>query len=184
MSEEHISNLATFSRFFQEGKDKYITFAYSYLRDWTEAEDLFMESMVTLWENRDRWGNDALHPLLLTIIKNKALNVLTHRQIRLRAEEQIASYKQRELDLRISTLEVCEPDKVFDTEIQQIVARTLQQLPEQSCHIFRMSRYDNLPNARIAQLLGLSEKSVEYHITKTLKLLRVALKDYLASLLL
>ena len=83
---------------------KFLTFAYSYLRDRAEAEDVLMESMITLWENRDRWEEDSnLHALLLTIIKNKSLNILEHKQIRLRAEEDINSHSQRELSLRIST---------------------------------------------------------------------------------
>lgn len=71
----HTMNL--FSRFFQENQEKFLAFAYSYLRDKAEAEDVVMESMIALWENRDRWEeNSNLHALLLTIIKNKALHVL------------------------------------------------------------------------------------------------------------
>ena len=58
-----------FSRFFQENQEKFLAFAYSYLRDKAEAEDVVMESMIALWENRDRWEeNSNLHALLLTII--------------------------------------------------------------------------------------------------------------------
>ena len=32
-----------FSRFFQENREKFLTFAYSYLRDRAEAEDVLME---------------------------------------------------------------------------------------------------------------------------------------------
>lgn len=39
-----------FSRFFQENQEKFLTFAYSYLRDKAEAEDVLMESMIALWE--------------------------------------------------------------------------------------------------------------------------------------
>ena len=105
-----------FSRFFQENQEKFLAFAYSYLRDKAEAEDVVMESMIALWENRDRWEeNSNLHALLLTIIKNKALHVLEHKQVRLRAEETISSHNLRELDLRISTLKACEPDQIFNT---------------------------------------------------------------------
>ena len=124
----HTMNL--FSRFFQENQEKFLAFAYSYLRDKAEAEDVLMESMIVLWENRDRWEeNSNLHALLLTIIKNKCLNLLEHKQVRLRAEEDINSHSQRELSLRISTLEACEPDQIFDTEIQHIVHKALQGMP-------------------------------------------------------
>ena len=44
-----------FSRFFQENQEKFLTFAYSYLRNKAEAEDVLMESMISLWEHRERW---------------------------------------------------------------------------------------------------------------------------------
>lgn len=179
----HTMNL--FSSFFQENQEKFLSFAYSYLRNKAEAEDVLMESMIALWENRDRWEEDSnLHALLLTIIKNKSLNMLEHRQIRLRAEEDINTHSQRELDLRISTLKACEPDRIFKTEIQHIVHQTLDSMPQQSRTIFMLSRYQNLPNKQIAEQLNISLKTVEAHITKALHILRVELKDYLASILL
>lgn len=179
----HTMNL--FSRFFQENQEKFLSFAYSYLRDKAEAEDILMESMITLWENRDRWEeNSNLHALLLTIVRNKALNLLEHKQIRLRAEEDINSHSQRELNLRISTLKACEPDQIFNTEIQHIVHKVLEEMPAQSRTIFMLSRYQNLPNRQIAEQLNISLKTVEAHITKALRILRLELKDYLASILL
>ena len=173
-----------FSRFFQENQERFLSFAYSYTRNKPAAEDILMEAMISLWENREKWEKDSnLHALLLTIIKNKSLNYLEHEQVRMRAEEAINTHKQRELDLRIATLEACEPESIFDTEIQRIVYKTLEQLPEQSRHIFILSRYHNAPNKKIAEQLGISIKSVEFHITKALKLLRLELKDYLISLL-
>ena len=86
----NISSIQLFSEFFHENQEKFLSFAYSYIRDRQEAEDILMESMITLWENRDKWEEDSnLHGLLLTIIKNKALNYLAHLQVRLRAEEEI-----------------------------------------------------------------------------------------------
>ena len=170
----HTMNL--FSRFFQENQEKFLAFAYSYLRDKAEAEDVVMESMIALWENRDRWEeNSNLHALLLTIIKNKALHVLE--------QETISSHNLRELDLRISTLKACEPDQIFNTEIQHIVNKTLQEMPEQSRKIFMLSRYQNLANKQIADSLDISLKTVEAHITKVLRILRLRLKDYLVTIL-
>jgi RNA polymerase sigma-70 factor (ECF subfamily) len=186
MAEMHeLNTITTFSGFFEQNKEKFLSFAYSYIRNRADAEDLLMESMIALWENRNKWQECSnLHGLLLTIIKNKALNYLAHEQIRLRAEENINIHWQRELELRISTLEACDPEYIFDSEIQQIVNKTLNHLPAQSRRIFILSRYHNASNKRIAEQLGISVKSVEFHITKALKKLRLELKDYLFSILL
>lgn len=184
MIEKHEPHIMTaFSQFFEENKEKFLSFAYSYIRNRADAEDLLMESMIALWENRDKWKQESnMHALLLTIIKNKALNYLAHEQVRLRAEENINGHKQQELKLRISTLEACNPSSIFDSEIQQIVHKTLDNLPQQSRRVFVLSRYHDMPNKKIAEQLGLSVKSVEFHMTKTLKILRRELKDYLFSI--
>ena len=76
-------------------------------------------------------------------------------------------------------MESCDPEELFTTEIQQIIRTTLATFTEQTQLIFEMSRFDNKSNKEIADELGLSVKSIEYHITKVLKALRVSLKDYL-----
>jgi RNA polymerase sigma-70 factor (ECF subfamily) len=171
------------SSLFQENKEKFVAFAYSYTRDWTEAEDIVMESVSVLWEQRERWEADKeLRPLLLTIVKNKALNYLEKQHTHLRIEETLYTHRRRELSLRISTLKECDPDSLFSEEIGRIAQAALHRLSPQSRQVFVLSRVDNLSNRRIAEQLNISVKSVEYHITKALRTLRVALKDYLPLL--
>jgi RNA polymerase sigma-70 factor (ECF subfamily) len=175
---------AAFSEFFEQNREQFLSFAYSYIRNRADAEDLLMESMIVLWQGRDKWEEPIkLHGLLLTILKNKALNHLAHEQVRLRAKENINMHEQRELELRLSSLQACDPEVIFSTEIRQIVNRAIEHLPEQSRRIFILSRYRNIPNKKIAEQLNISVKSVEFHITKALKKLRLELKDYLFYLL-
>ena len=53
----------------------------------------------------------------------------------------------------------------------------------QTRSVFLLSRYDGMSNKDIAVQLGIAPKTVEYHISKALKLLRQQLKDYLPLLL-
>lgn len=59
-----------FSRFFQENQEKFLTFAYSYLRDKAEAEDVLMESMIALWKTRNRW-EEGSNPACLAVDHNQ-----------------------------------------------------------------------------------------------------------------
>ena len=45
--------------------------------------------------------------------------------------------------------------------------------------MMHMSRKEDYADKDISAVLGITEKAVEYHITKALKALRIALKDYL-----
>ena len=68
-------------------------------------------------------------------------------------------------------------------DIHEIIDDTLKHLGERTETIFRLSRFEGLTNREIAAELGISEKTVEYHMSKALKELRVSLEDYLPMLL-
>lgn len=82
--------------------------------------------------------------LLVTIIRNKALDYLRHKAICISAKQNIEQKYQRELNLRISSLEACNPDDIFSSEIVNIINDTIAKLPEQTRTIFKLSRFENL----------------------------------------
>ena len=94
------------------------------------------------------------------------------------AEQQISNMKQKEIALRISTLEACDPEKLFCDEIQSIIHTAINELPSTSRQIFILSRINNMSNKEIATRMDISVKTVEFHITRSLKQLRAKLKDY------
>ena len=93
--------------------------------------------------------------------------------------DNLEEIKNRELSIRISTLEACDPKEIFSDEVNRIIHKTLKNLPEQTHRIFEMSRFENKTVKEIADETNLTIKGVEYHITKALKALRINLKDYL-----
>jgi len=177
--EEEKYSIETFNQLFANHKGKFVHFARTYVDDITIAEDIAIESIIDYWENRNSLHADSNIPAyILTVIKHKCLNYLQH----LRTTEKVTKYLKDcsdwELDLRISTLEACNPERIFCDEIQEIVKETLQKLPPQTREIFIRSRYNNQSHKEIAESLKISTKSVEFHLTKALKVLRIALKDY------
>jgi RNA polymerase sigma-70 factor (ECF subfamily) len=69
-------------------------------------------------------------------------------------------------------------DIVNYAELQRVVNDVLQKLPDKTHEIFRMSRYENKSVKEIAAHLDLTEKAVEYHITKSLKFIKERLDMY------
>lgn len=170
---------SSFSLFFTENRERFLSFTFSFVRNRMVAEDILMDAVATFWENRDNWNDSSnYHALFFTLIKRRALNYLAHEQVAMQAESNISSLKNKELELRIASLESCNPEKLFSTEIQSLVRKALQKLSPQSRQIYLLSRSETITNKQIATTLNLSEKSVEYHITKVLKILRHELKDY------
>ncbi|NDV96880.1 RNA polymerase sigma-70 factor [Dysgonomonas sp. 521] len=172
----------TFNSFYTKYYNRFVRFANSYVRNMDAAEDFTTEAFMVYWGNKDSLAPDSnIEAYILTVIKNKCLNYLKQEERRKVIVTDISDYAQWELDLRISTLEACDPDEVFSEEIQRIVNETLAKLPKQTLDIFVQSRYKEKPHKEIAEMFNITTKGVEYHISKALSVLRLNLKDYLPA---
>ncbi len=169
----------TFNEVYSLFYRKAFLFAKSYVHDDLAAEDIASDSLIKLWERMKQEEISYIQPLLLTILKNKSLDYLKHEEVKRNAFEALVDWHKQELDIRISTLEACDPNEIFSDEVMRILQETLATLPEQTRRVFEMSRFNNLTGKEIAEVLGISPKGVEYHISKALKELRMAFKDYL-----
>lgn len=137
-----------------------------------------MESFVTLWENRerlDRGRNPEAY--LLSIIKNKCLDYLRHCDIQRTAEARLANDAQWEIEMSIATLQAFDPNWLYDSEIQRQYRETLAAMPASTRRVFELSRREGLSYARIAELTGVSVKTVEYRMSSALRMLRERFKD-------
>ena len=172
------ADIKRFNNIFVTHRDRYIRFAYSYTYNQETAEDLVTESLMYYWENRHRLEEVKDIPLyILVTLKNKCLDYLQRERTWNNIAENLLSNKEWELQMRISSLEACEPETLFSNEVQELVNQALAR------HIFIMSRYEGKNYQTIAKETNLSVKSIEFHISKALNLLRKELKDYLPCLL-
>lgn len=176
MDQKEIVNFNTlYSTYYK----KSFLFTKSYIHDDLAAEDIASEALIKLWRMMKEKEVPHPLPLLLAMLKNKSLDYLKHERTKREVIETLADYYQQDLNIRISTLQACNPDEIFSEEVQRIIHTSLNSLPEQTRKVFEMSRFENLTVKEIANKLNLTAKGVEYHITKSLKVLRVSLKDYL-----
>ena len=68
---------------------------------------------------------------------------------------------------------------ILYSDLYDHLREALDKLPIACREAFEMSRFENKTVKEIAIETNLTVKGVEYHITKTLKVLRINLKDYL-----
>ena len=65
--------------------------------------------------------------------------------------------------------------------LEEAIRQAMNALPEQCRTVFQLSRYEELKYREIATRLSISEKTVENHMGKALKLLRLKLADYIVT---
>lgn len=156
-------------------------FARSFVFDKAEAENLAADALLVLWQKRDDPEVDVERalPFLLGVVRNKAMNFLRARRREQEALGRAGEMVARELELRIGSLEMCDPAMLYRADVNDIIERTLSSLGDRTAEVFLQSRYAGLSHKQIARRYGLSVKTVEYHVSRALRALRRSLKDYL-----
>jgi RNA polymerase sigma-70 factor (family 1) len=135
------------------------------------AEELVQNIFLSLWEKRDIANIEQLGAYLNTAVKYQVLNYI-----------KTCIIKEKYAHLVKVRPELVEEDgdsMLVMHELSDAINKAINQLPEKSRIIFQLSRFENRSIKEIAQLLSVSEKVVEYHITKSLKSLRLELKDFI-----
>lgn len=167
--------------------DQYVSrlyyFIYEYISHADIVENIIQETLMVLWDKREELSeNTNLGAYLFTVAKNNCLYKLRDRRYKQKLFDS-KGIDELELNMNLDALEIFDTSVFTFQEIEQIIETTLEQLPPQCRTVFEMSRFSSKRNKEIAEELGISVKAVEGHITKALKLFRVALQDYLPLIL-
>lgn len=178
--------LKEFNDLFTKYYNPLLRFANSYVRNSDVAEEMVAEAFTNFWEKRQHINDGTNYPAyILTIVKNLSLNYLKRSTLKLDITNNLYLATEWELTTRINSLQECNPDYLFSKEIESIIYSTVSKLPQKTKQVFQLSRFEQKTNKEIADFLNITVKGVEYHISQSIKELRIALEDYLpASLLL
>jgi RNA polymerase sigma-70 factor (ECF subfamily) len=81
----------------------------------------------------------------------------------------------------LKALPVYHPNPTEETvllnDLNSRLSKAITRLPEKCRSVFELSRREHKSNREIAEELGISEKTVENHLTRALKYLRLNLKE-------
>lgn len=139
------------------------------------AEDVAQQVFLNFWTHRNDYDLDKpISPLLLTMARNAWLNLAKREEYRKTAslqEDAAPSGPPRrtgQLDPRLE-----------QKELEEALERALAGLEPPVREVFLLSRYHELKYAEIAQVLGVSIKTVEARLSKALQALQEKLKDFL-----
>ncbi|MGO1596332.1 MAG: RNA polymerase sigma-70 factor [Sphingobacterium sp.] len=147
-------------------------YAFKILSDSDTAEETVQQVFLKLWEKD--WQQDihtSVRAYLYRAVFNESMNLL-------KKEQRKAKYEVYQRHLGGDDVYAQQSDR----ELRKQLHVALAKLPEKSRTVFEMSRFHELKYQEIADELTLSLKTVEGHMTKALKHLRLHLADYLSVL--
>ncbi len=135
------------------------------------AEELVQTIFISVWEKRSIALIEHLESYLMRAMKYKVINYI---QSFLSKEKHLKTVSEA-----VSKEENNSESQVLLHELSSAIYTAIEKLPGKTKAIFKLSREENRTVKEIAQQMNLSEKAVEYHITQSLKLMRLHLKDFI-----
>lgn len=165
-----------FEMIFKSYYEPLCNYAFTFILDRDEAEEIVQATFLNVWEKRGTITIEtSLKAYLYRAVRNSCLNTIKHAIIKRKhaAETMFVSDKSHE----------AVSQSVISSELDQKIGDALLVLPEQCRLVFKMSRFEELKYAEIAEQLNISIKTVENQIGKALKIMREELKEYLPILI-
>lgn len=158
--------LAAFEEIYNRYWLKLYAAAYNRLKDREAAKEIIQDFFTSFWINRAQLKiHSSLQGYLFSSIKYSVLNYL-------RAESVRTAYNEI-LILANNNANNSTEEYLNYKELIESVGIGVNQLPPKCRSVFELSRNHYKTNKEIAKLLDISEKTVENHLTKALRYLRV-----------
>jgi len=174
--------MEVFEHIYVENFYKIRSFCYNYIRDEAASKCAAQEVFITVWENRHNLDlSNNILPYLFVLAKNRCLNILKQNKVRQKHSDYC--FKHTNESVNFSALKDSTINKLYSAEIEHLFVQAMDKLPEKVKSTYSLSRQNNYKYDEIAEIQGISIKTVEYRIMYALRVLRIVLKDYLPILL-
>jgi len=158
------------NQLFEQYHAALVLYSISIVKDKDDAEDIVQHAFISLWRKiRSLDVHSSGRAYLYKSVYHGSLDLLKHRKVRKRHEEEVKNNKQG-----------VPAHSIGGDQLQEEIESAVNELPDQCRKIFKMSRYEQLRYREIAIKLNISEKTVENQMGRAFKLLKEILKDHYA----
>jgi RNA polymerase sigma factor (sigma-70 family) len=153
---------------------KYFKYLFRYvnqsLGSKEDSEEILHDLFLSIWQNRKNKLIIELRVYLYVSARN-----LINKHLR----KKINFSKYREFELLQKVFMSNESEAITNSnDFNNRLNNILDSMSEKTAKVFRMSKIEEISVKKISEQLDISEKAVEYHITKSQKILKEKLKDF------
>jgi RNA polymerase sigma-70 factor (ECF subfamily) len=153
-------------------------FTYRLVHSKEDVEDIVEGVFERIWLNREKLNlNQSIKSYLFKAAQNRSFDLLkrkanTHHLL----PEQFHSLDSGEIEFASCSDPV---QDMIDKDLACAVGEAIEKLPKKCRLIFTMNRQDGLTYTEIADILSISERTVENQIVRALRHLRRDLRDFI-----
>ena len=154
----------SFEILFQKYYVRFYNFVFNLTKNSQAAEDIIQNVFMKIWINRANLRPDqSIHNYIYVLSKREMLNHIRDRKAYVQVERLVMAEQPSE--------EVTDQSMALK-ELDGRIRRFIADMPEQRHKVFLLSRYRGLTNKEIAEMMGLSVRTVDRHINLALTSLK------------
>lgn len=154
----------SFEILFQKYYVRFYNFVFNLTKNSQAAEDIIQNVFMKIWINRASLRPDqSIHNYIYVLSKREMLNHIRDRKAYVQVERLVMAEQPSE--------EVTDQSMSLK-ELDERIRRFIADMPEQRRKVFILSRYRGLTNKEIAEMMGLSVRTVDRHINLALTSLK------------
>ena len=161
----------SFNKIFRRFYSPLVRFGVRYVADADISAEIVQDLFVKLWANHEKLSfNTSFESYMLRSVRNSALTYINKER------------SHAETNLKVFTEESDDNDPSETLQLNNLeesYRQVLNTMPEKRREVFLASRFEGLKYAEIAEKMGMSQKTVEAHMSAAIKQLREGLKAYL-----
>lgn len=152
------------------------SYANQIVADLDISEEIVQEMFFQLWQKRDSLSIEtSLKSYLFRSVHNSCLNHIKHNKVKQSYSQQILHENN---DLLGSQYHMDD-----SKELLELIGTAVEKLPTERKKVFIMIRYEDRKYKEVADILGISVKTVENQMGKAMKFLREELKEYFPAII-
>ena len=162
----------TFGKFYELYYPLLFSRAHKFISDNEVCEEIVQDAFIAFWDKADIILPEKkfMEAYLWRILKYKIVDYYRVKKIDKHYIEE---------NPEITSKKMSTPESLFNEDLEKKIQMTIDSLPKKTKEAFIMSRMNGLTYNEISEELNLSSKTIEYHISNALKILRQELKLYL-----
>lgn len=147
--------------------EKVFAHALSFVKSYPLAQEAVQDIFLKIWTNREKLTTiDSFDNYLFILSKNYLISALRRN---ITATEQLTEFSSWEEHLY-------RPDEQYSIkELKALLEKGISQLPLQKQQVFRMIHLEGMTQEKVAGIMGISERTVRYHLVAAMN----ALKEFL-----
>ncbi|NCD71186.1 RNA polymerase sigma factor [Mucilaginibacter agri] len=164
---------SAFTEIYNRYWDRLYYIAHKLLKDTNAAEEIVQEVFLTLWKKRDALNIQCLNHYLSAMTRYSVYHYIASEK----------KCKVKEDNVALLNVAAISEINVDHKILLQIITELSNKLPEKCRLVFQYNKLQDQSLSDVAQMLNMSQKTAEGHLTKALRIIRSNLGSATSELL-